>query len=39
VQEEAITQARAALGTKAFTDAWDRGKAMTPEDAVRIAGL
>jgi hypothetical protein len=39
VQEEAITQARAALGTKAFTDASDRGKAMTPEDAVRIAGL
>jgi hypothetical protein len=37
VQEEAITQARAALGKKAFTDAWDRGKAMTPEDAVRIA--
>ena len=37
MQEEAITQARAALGKKAFTDAWDRGKAMTPEDAVRIA--
>ena len=36
--ERAVTRAQAALGKDAFVAAWDRGKAMTPEEIVAFAG-
>lgn len=38
IHEQAVADAKAALGAEAFTDAWDSGRAMTPEEIVTFAG-
>ena len=38
IHERTVTNARAALGEEAFASAWDRGRAMKPEEIVRFCG-